>query len=116
MNVNLNLIILHLDLQTASNGCLVNDGNFISRSLSNSNIDSELRDILLEYLEVRPEWVKFHLVDVIYTEKDINIVYACLIPIIIQSKKGQWVPLGTINDTNTKRLVFQASQKVCAGY
>jgi hypothetical protein len=116
MNLNLNLIILHLDLQTSNGGCLVDDERLISRPLSNTNIDSGLRDILLEYLEIRPEWVKFHLVDVLYTKSEIVLVYSCLIPIVIQSKKGQWMPLGAINDSKAKELVFKASQKVCAGY
>ena len=119
MNVNLNLIILHLDLQQTSSGCLVDDGHLISRSLSHSDIEGELRDILLEYLALKsvpPKWIRFHLVDVINTESDINIVYSCLIPMMIQSKKGQWTPLGMINDKQTQRLVFQAGQKTYIGY
>ncbi len=115
MNVHLKLIILHLDLQTMANGCLVDEGHIISRPLLCSDIGSGLRDILLDYLEIKPEWVKFNLVDVLYDESNIEIVYTCLIPAIIKNIKGQWIPLGTINDQENKRLVFQASQKVFAG-
>lgn len=111
MNVNLSLIILHLDLQTLSNGCLLDGGQVISRSLSTNDVGGELRSILSDYLEIRPDWVRFNLVDVIPTMSDLSVVYTCLIPSIIKSKKGQWTQLGEIDDKNIKKLVFQASQK-----
>jgi hypothetical protein len=69
-----------------------------------------LRQLLVDYLEIRPEWVKFNLVDVIQEELGIAIVYCCLIPSILKNLKGQWIPIGEINDKQIKKLVFKASQ------
>lgn len=114
MNVNLSLIVLHLDLTSATSGVLLNEGKIPSRPLTDSNISDGLRDLLLEYLELHPEWVKFTLIDVVYDSSDINIIYSCLIPSVINNLKGQWISPGEINKTNVKKLVFQASQKVVA--
>lgn len=111
MNVKLNLIILHIDMLTGTNGCLLDDKQFISRPLLNDDIEGELRDILLEYLEMKVDWVKFCLIDVIAKDGDITIFYGCLIPSILKNKKGAWTNLGDINDRENKRLVFQAGQK-----
>ena len=110
MNVNLKLIILHVDLQTLANGCLLENDVLISRPLLNSDISGGLRDILVECLEIRPEWVRFNLIDVIQEESNVSIVYSCLIPSILQNLKGKWTQLGEINDKQIKKLVFQASQ------
>ena len=114
MNVNLKLIILHIELETMSNGCLL-DGeppSIISYTLKNEdeNLSNRLRQLLVEYLEIRPEWVKFNLVDVIQEERDLAIIYSCLIPSILKNLKGKWIPLGEINDKDTKKLVFKATQ------
>lgn len=114
MNVNLSLIVLHLDLTSATSGVLLNEGKIPSRPLTNSNIGDGLRDLLLEYLEIHPAWVKFILVDVIYDENNITIIYSCLIPTVISNLKGQWILPGEIDANNLKKLVFQASQKVIA--
>ena len=86
--------------------------NIISRTLGNSdtNLSVELRNLLTEYLEIRPEWVKFNLVDVLQEESDVSIVYSCIIPSILKNLKGKWIPLGEINDKQIKKLAFQASQ------
>jgi len=112
MNVNIKLIILHLNLQTKTSSCLLDDDQIISRPLLDENIGNGLRDILLEYLTLEPEWVRFNLVDVIHTTKNISMIYSCMIPTIIKNHKGTWVNLGEIDDTDIKRLVFQASQKI----
>ena len=111
MNVEIKLIILHLDLSDGSSGVLLENNEIISHTLSNNNIDGVLRDVLFEYLELRPEWVKFNLIDTLPTNSHISIVYSCLIPAVINNKKGQWHSLGDINDKEIKRLVFQASQR-----
>ena len=114
MNVNLSLIVLHLDLTSATSGVLLDEGNVPSRPLTDSNIGNGLRDLLLEYLELHPEWVKFILIDVVYDTQNITIIYGCLIPTVINNLKGQWVSPGEINAVDLKKLVFQASQKVIA--
>lgn len=112
MNVEIKLIILHLDLMEGSSGVLLEDSSIISHTLSDNDIDRALRDILLEYLELHPEWVKFNLIDTLPTNSHISIVYSCLVPSLIKNKKGQWHTLGEINDKEIKRLVFQASQRI----
>lgn len=112
MNVDLKLIILHLDLITLAHGVLLEDEIIISRSLVNNNIAKGLRDILLEFLELKPDWVKFNLIDTLPTNSHIAIIYSCLIPSMIKNKKGRWTTIGEINDKETKRLIFQATQKI----
>ena len=112
MNVNLKLIILHIELQTMSSGCLLDDENIISRTLNDpgDNLSLVLRSLLTEYLEIRPEWVKFNLVDVIQEEQELAIVYFCLIPSLLKNLKGQWIPIEKINDKQIKKLAYRASQ------
>ena len=114
MNVNLKLIILHIDLCVWSSECLLDEEphHIISKNLddTNQNLSTALKQILVDYLEIRPEWVKFNLVDVIQEELGIAIVYFCLIPSLLKNLKGQWIPIGEITDENVKKLVFKASQ------
>jgi hypothetical protein len=112
MNVNLKLIILHLNLDTMINGCLLDDEQIISISLQQNDIKNELKNILVDFIELKPDWVRYNLVDIIPEDDGIAIVYTCMIPALMKNKKGQWTEIGRINDTDTKKLVFQASQKI----
>lgn len=112
MNVELKLIVLHLNLQTKNSSCLLEEKQLISRPLLNGDIDRGLRDILLDYLEIEPDWVRFTLIDVLGQDDQISIVYGCMIPYIVKNINGTWNALGDIDDNDTRRLVFQASQTV----
>jgi hypothetical protein len=112
MNVRLQLIILYVDLSNGSHGCLLDDDlNIISRPLDSERLKEGLRDILLEFLDIHPDWVKLSLIDVLYNKDEVSIVYSCMVPIMIAKNKGHWKQIGEINDQFTKNLVFVASQK-----
>lgn len=111
MNVELKLIVLHVNLQTKLSACLLQNEQLISCPLLN-NIDSGLRDILVEYLDIEPDWVRFNLVDVIEEENSLAIIYGCVIPYVVKQKKGVWTKLGDIDDNKDRQLVFEASQKI----
>jgi hypothetical protein len=111
MNIKLELILLHLDISTSTCGCLLEDNNFISRPLLTSKVESELRDILLEYIETRVDWVRFTLFDVQADGEDIVLIYCSIIPFMLKNKKGDWINVGEIENEHIKKTAFQASQK-----
>lgn len=112
MNVEIKLIILRLDLPNGSSEVLLENNSIISHILPTNDVGGVLRDVLFEYLELHPEWVKFNLIDTIPTNSHIAIIYSCLIPYVIKNKKGKWYKIGDINDKDIKKLIFQSIQKM----
>ena len=113
MNTNISLIILHLNLQNGEHGCLFDEETLPKQILNDNNIAKGLINLLTEHLDIDHRWVNFALIDVVAEDEDINIIYGCLIPAVVESKIGKWKTASEINDSNTKKLVFKATQKIC---
>jgi hypothetical protein len=112
MNVKLNLVILYLDLKTFENGCLLNENsNIVECTLNSNEIYETLKLLLVEYLDVHPNWVKFELVNVVEKEEDLHVIYVCMVPAIIKNKKGAWTRIGNIKDEYVHKMVYEASQR-----
>ena len=110
MNVNLQLVVLHMNYDNGFYRCLLDDNKIISITLTNPDIIMELKKMMIDYLDINPEWVSFSLVDVEGGD-NITITYTCMIPSILENFKGEWMDIGEINGIN-RTLVLKASQKI----
>jgi hypothetical protein len=115
MNVQLKLIVLHIDLLTGTNGCLLDEDRIITYPFFMYDVDKNLRYILRQYIPINLDWVNFHLLDVTTNNICIFIHYGCLIPCVVEATKGNWINLGDIHDKEVQRLAFQASQRLTIG-
>jgi hypothetical protein len=98
-----------------SSGVLLDNGDIPRTILLNSDITQHLSDLVSQYLDLIPSWVKFNLVDVLDEDYDIVLVYAAMVPSQILTKQGQWISPGELNDSKIKKLVFKAAQKIAGG-
>ena len=117
MDVVTRLIVLHIDYETGSNRCLFDDdGQFPSKTIPDLHQPVQLGSTILEeYLEIKPDWVSFALIDVeVDKNNTLFIYYTCMVPAIIKNNKGKWINVGDIQDGDVKKIVFKAGQETLA--
>ena len=118
MDIKARFIIFHVDLQDGSFHCLFDDDENLPslRVKDNCPPIQNGPDILEQYLDIKPDWVTFYLVDVeLDSDNTIYIYYTCIIPHVIKSKIGKWIEIGTIDNEHIQKIVFQAGQRAIVG-
>lgn len=121
MLVKTRLIVLHIDFKDNTHKCLMaDDGGLPCKDVLDLHQPIQFGPaILAEYLEIEPEWVTFALVDIeVEEDNTLYVYYTCMIPGILQNRKGQWVEVGNINDDtgNVQKMVYEAGQKLLARF
>lgn len=107
MLVKLNLIILQVDNRSTYK-CVHSDG--IPTTILNIPIDTSIRNILSEYLNTDVKWIEYQLIDARGFDDTLHLYYACLIPSIIQLKKGQWKNVTQFNEQN-QEIILEAIRR-----
>ena len=111
MKVRLKLIILTM----SSNELLVLTNNGLpevipTKSLLETYSFQESMHVLIkEYLEIHTGWLSIALVDAYFKDNTAYIVYGVKVPDMIKNTKGTWQPVGEMDDSVDKRLIYQAS-------
>jgi hypothetical protein len=72
--------------------------------------------ILEEYLKIKPDWVSFCLLDVLSKDDTLFIYYTCLVPGIMEHNKGEWSDIGSIEDGDIQKMVFEAGQRLLSKF
>jgi len=112
MQVNIKVIVLHLDLNTNCHYCLLENNELPTCTLDTPDVPGALQVLLIDYLEIDPEWVSFYLIEAVGENASLSLVYTCMIPSIIKNKKGTWINIGDIEDEIIKTTLFQAIHKI----
>ena len=110
------LAILHIDFETGSQRCLMDDDDLPFYNLLNKHPVDMCPIILENFLEIESDWVTFLLIDVGFEDETLIIYYTCLIPAIVNNTQGQWTDIGDIKDGKIQKLVFEAGQKIIAQF
>ena len=123
MHIETRLIILHIDFETGSQKCLLQDGKLPSCFVQEGHPELCCSGMLEECLQIEPEWVSFPLVcidtewqkltqdDGIWDVEVLVIYYTCLIPAVVKNHCGEWADIGSIEDGNIQKIVFQAGTR-----
>lgn len=115
MRVKLKLVILSFDVDNRSYMSVYDKNDFPSKCITKDSIDKNLDQLIKQYLDTDPTWIDKHLLDAISKTTSsgsniINLYYTCLIPFIINTKKGKWINVEQIEQENNK-FIFKAIHK-----
>ena len=101
-SVTIELVVGSIDLQTGTQHVLKTSSDLLPFLEINdefdANILTKVEELCKEYVDLDFEWLQPQLIDVRNDYREIVITYGTLIPLDTPLKRGQFVPITTLNN------------------
>lgn len=112
--LQVNLIICRYSIYRQELKFVLDQGSIpaVTFQFGRDNINSCLSQILYDYLNTEPSWLKLRLIDVLDVDGGVSLFYAVLVPSDLKLLRGREVSFYEVDEESIRKVFYAAGQKV----